>query len=78
MPGQTLDYKVTFRDFRFMQGYMARRVFARNRRDYLVGLMGVVLCATLLGIVIFACARPYRFANFFGNGIPTRSPSIYS
>jgi uncharacterized integral membrane protein len=70
MSDQALDCNITFRDFQFLQTYMARRVFAKNRRTYSVALLGVVLCAILLAMAIYACAQPYRFAMFFGRGIP--------
>jgi len=60
---------VTFQDFRFLQGYMARRIFARNRADYLLAMLGVVLCAIFLAIAIVVNIAPYRAAQIFGAGI---------
>lgn len=62
-------YDVTFRDFQFLQGYMARRVFARNSREYATALAGVVLCAIFLAIAIVINVNPYRAVAFFGFGI---------
>ena len=31
---KTITYSVSFRDFQFLQGYMARRIFAKNRQKY--------------------------------------------
>jgi hypothetical protein len=30
----TITYNVSFRDFQFLQEYMARRIFAKNRQKY--------------------------------------------
>ena len=62
-------YDVTFRDFQFLQGYMARRVFARNSREYGTALAGVVLCAIFLAIAIVININPYRAVAFFSFGI---------
>jgi uncharacterized integral membrane protein len=64
-----ITYDVTFRDFQFLQGYMARRVFARNRRKYGIALLGVVLCAIFLVMAILTNVNPYRMTTFFGFGI---------
>ncbi len=65
----SIIYDVTFRDFQFLQGYMARRVFARNRRGYGTALAGVVLCAIFLAIAIVINVNPYRAVALFGVGI---------
>jgi uncharacterized integral membrane protein len=65
----SLTYDVTFGDFRFLQGYMTRRVFARNRRGYLLALLGVVLCAFFLAMAIVVNIAPYRAALIFGASI---------
>ena len=49
MPANTIAYNVTFRDFQFLQGYMARRVFARNRQKYWPALLGVIFVCLLSG-----------------------------
>ncbi len=66
----TLAYDTTFRDFQFLQNYMARRVFTRNRRKYGPALVGVIFCATLLAMAIYVCANPYRAVAFFGIRYP--------
>jgi hypothetical protein len=45
MASDSLTYNVTFQDFRFLQGYMARRIFART---------GPIICWRCLG---WCCAR---------------------
>src|SRR5262245_38478387 len=69
-PAHTLAYDVTFRDFQFLQNYMTRRVFARNRGQFIRALLGVVLCAVFIGIAIYAYVRPYRVSAFFSYGVP--------
>jgi hypothetical protein len=64
-----VTYDVTFRDFQFLQGYMARRIFARNKRKYGPALLGVVLCAFFLATVIVLNVSPYRMGAVFGVGI---------
>jgi hypothetical protein len=61
-----ITYDVKFRDFQFLQGYMARRVFVKNRREYAAALLGVVLCAIFLvmAIVINININPYRISGF--------------
>jgi hypothetical protein len=34
MAMNAITYDVTFRDFQFLQGYMARRVLVRNKQKY--------------------------------------------
>jgi hypothetical protein len=48
----TITYNVSFRDFQFLQEYMARRIFAKNRKKYAPALFGVVLCAVCLTMTI--------------------------
>jgi hypothetical protein len=62
-------YEFSFQDFKFLQGYMARRVFNRNKQKYGPALLGVVLCAFFLAMVIFISANPYRVGAFFGMGV---------
>jgi hypothetical protein len=70
MPKQTIKFRLQFRDFRFLQGYMTRRVFGRNRRAYRVALLSVVLCATSLALAIFVNLEPYRTAWLAAYGFP--------
>jgi hypothetical protein len=69
MPANTIAYNVTFRDFQFLQGYLARRIFARNRRKYGPALLGVVLCALFLVMAMLLNVNPYRAVALFGTGI---------
>ena len=48
----TITYNVSFPDFQFLQAYMARRIFAKNRQKYVPALLGVVLCAVFLTMTI--------------------------
>ena len=70
MTNQPVRFRLEFRDFRFLQGYMARRVAARNRRAYLIVLISVVLCATFLALAISVNLMPYRTAGLAAYGIP--------
>src|SRR6185503_15863014 len=59
MSEQELKFDFTFRDFQFLQGYMARRIFAKNRRAHTFGLLGVVVCATFLAMAIVLNVSPF-------------------
>jgi hypothetical protein len=65
----TITYNVAFRDFQFLQGYMARRIFAKNRQLYVPALLGVVLCAVFLTMTIVLNVTPYRTVTMFGTGL---------
>ncbi len=69
MADDTISYEVTFRDFQFLQGYMARRVFSRNRSKYGAALGGVVLCAIFLVIAIVININPYRVSASLAPGV---------
>jgi hypothetical protein len=69
MAGDSLSYTVTFRDFRFLQGYMARRVFARNRQKYGPALLGVVLCACFLTLAIVINVNPRLGMMLFSQSV---------
>jgi hypothetical protein len=69
MAADKIAYNVTFRDFQFLQGYMARRIFARNRQRYVPALLGVVLCAFFLALAMLLNVNPYRAVSLFGYGI---------
>jgi len=62
MPAHTIAYNVTFRDFQILQGYMARRIFARNRQKYGPALLCVVFCAFFLVLAMLLNVNPYRAA----------------
>ena len=59
MSERELKFDFTFRDFQFLQGYMARRIFAKNRRAHTFGLLGVVVCATFLALAIVLNVSPF-------------------
>ena len=69
MPTNTIAYNVTFRDFQFLQAYMARRMFARNRQKYWPALLGVFLCACCLVLAMLLNVNPYRAVTLLGTGI---------
>jgi hypothetical protein len=69
MPANTIAYNVTFRDFQFLQGYMARRIFAKNRQKYWPALLGVVLCAFFLVLAMLLSVNPYRAVALFGTSV---------
>jgi len=64
MPAHTIAYNVTFRDFQILQGYMARRIFARNRQKYGPALLCVVFCAFFLVLAMLLNVNPYRAVAF--------------
>jgi hypothetical protein len=70
MAERELRYDTTFADFRFLQGYMTRRVAARNRGPHLRALMSVVLCAFLLAMAIVINVNPYRAITLTGGALP--------
>ena len=76
MPDQPLSFSITFRDFKFLQTHMARRLFAKNRSGYARALLGICLCAILLGLVIAISVEPYRVSNFTAFG-QSQADSVY-
>jgi hypothetical protein len=70
MAERELRYDTTFADFQFLQGYMARRVAARNRGPHLRALMSVALCAFLLAMAIVLNVNPYRAIALIGGTLP--------
>ena len=70
MAERELRYDTTFADFQFLQGYMTRRVAARNRGPHLRALMSVVLCAFLLALAIVLNVNPYRAIALTGGALP--------
>src|SRR5258705_5877696 len=70
MAERELGYDFTFRDSQLLQGYMARRIFAKNRRQHGFALLGVVLCAFLLAMAVFINVRPYRALAFSSAAVP--------
>jgi uncharacterized integral membrane protein len=70
MPEREFRYDVTFADFQSLQGYMTRRVVARNRGSHLRALMGVVVCAIFLAVAIVLNVNPYRALAFSSEALP--------
>src|SRR6267142_910845 len=70
MPERELNFDMTFGDFQFLQGYMARRIFAKHRRQHGFALLGVVFCAVLLAMAIMVNVRPYRALAFSSPALP--------
>ena len=76
MPANPIAYNITFRDFQFLQGYMARRIFARNRQKYWPALLGVVLCAFFLMLPMLLNVNPYRAVALVG--VAKSRPTAFS
>jgi hypothetical protein len=70
MSEREFRYNVTFADFQFLQGYMTRRVAARNRGRHLGALAGVVVCAFLLAMAIVFNVNPYGALAFSSPALP--------
>src|SRR5258705_11678810 len=70
MAERELGYDFTFRDSQLLQGYMARRSFAKNRRQHGFALLGVVLCAFLLAMAVYINVEPYRALRFSSATFP--------
>jgi len=70
MAEREIRYDTTFADFQFLQGYMTRRVAARNRGPHLRALISVVLCAFLLAMAIVLNVNPYRAIALSGGAVP--------
>jgi hypothetical protein len=70
MPEREFHYNVSFADFQFLQGYMTRRIAARNRSRHLGALAGVVVCAFLLAMAIVFNVNPYRALAFSSPALP--------
>jgi hypothetical protein len=63
MQRSELAYETTISDLQALQTFMTRQVFVRNRRDHLIAVAGVVLCAIFLTAVIVINALPPRLAD---------------
>ena len=59
MSEPSIRFDATFADFQFLQRYMARRIVSRNRRAYVLGLVGVVLAAIFLTATLVVISDPY-------------------
>ena len=66
----TLHFDVSFADFRFLQGYMGRRLYAGNKGKYARALMGVVLCAVFIVLAMVINIYPVVALAVFGMGYP--------
>src|SRR5262245_18242975 len=69
MAVDTIAYDVSFPDFQFLQSYMTRRVFSRNRHKFGPAFLGVVLCALFLAIAMVINVNPHRVGSFLGTDI---------
>ena len=54
-----LAFDTSFRDFKFLQGHMARRLYAQNRGAYGRSLLGVVACASFIALAIVINIHPF-------------------
>ena len=63
MTGKTIHFDANFTDFRLLQGYMARRIAARNKGAYIWALAGVGVCALVLTAAIVISSEPYAAAR---------------
>lgn len=70
MESNTFTYELSLADFRFLQGHMARRVFAKNRAAHTKALLGIVLCAVFLASAIVINLYPGLAAGFLGARYP--------
>jgi hypothetical protein len=70
MPDAELRFDMSFADFRFLQGHMARRLYRSNRGDYGLALAGVVLCAVFLALAILVNIHPGLALRLLGLGYP--------
>ena len=66
----TLYFNVTFADFRFLQGYMGRRLYARNRGMHARALMSVILCALFIASAVVLNIHPALALTLIGMGYP--------
>jgi hypothetical protein len=74
MADREFRYNVTFADFQFLQGYMARRVASRNRGSHVRALVSVVVCAFLLAMAIVLNVNPYWALRFSSPAMPYPLP----
>lgn len=69
-----IRFTVSFADFRFLQGYMTRRLFAKNRGVHVRVLMSIVFCALFITLAIVVNIHPGLALLILGMGYPA---SIY-
>ena len=48
---------------------MTRRLFAKSRRDHILALLGVVVCAFLIAVAVVTNIQPHRVAGWLGAGV---------
>jgi hypothetical protein len=65
-----LRFNVTFADFRFLQGYMGRRLYAKNKGLHVRALMSVILCALFIASAIILNIHPALAVALMGMGYP--------
>jgi hypothetical protein len=66
----TLRFDVSFADFRFLQGYMGRRLYARNKGAHARALISVIFCALCIASAIVLNIHPALALALFGMGYP--------
>ena len=74
MPEYELHFNLSFADFRFLRGHMARRMYSKSRGMLARALIGVVLCATFIAFAIVINIHPYVALRALEMGYPT---SVY-
>ena len=65
-----LRFDVSFADFRFLQGYMGRRLYARNRGLHARALLSVTLCALFIVSAMILNIHPSLALVLVGMGYP--------
>ena len=65
-----LRFDVSFADFRFLQGYMGRRLYAKNKGMHARALMSVILCALFIAAAMTLNIYPGLALALFRMGYP--------
>jgi YcxB-like protein len=66
----SLRFDVSFADFRFLQGYMGRRLYAKNKGLHARALMSVILCALFIVSAMVLNIYPALALALFRMGYP--------
>ena len=66
----TLRFDVSFADFRFLQGYMGRRMYTKNKGLHARALMSVTLCALFIVSAMVLNTNPVLALALFRLGYP--------
>ena len=66
----TLRFDLSYADFRFLQGYMGRRIYAKNKGMHARALMSVTLCALFIASAMVLNVHPGLALGLFGMGYP--------